>query len=108
VARADAAERLQAAADDVGAACAAARAAETRAADAERRARELATLVCGEPRRLTAEELDHLRGGGPSGPAVLALALRGLHRARGAGDRTALAAALGEVASAAVRWRDRL
>ena len=50
------------------------------------------------------------RAGGPSGPGVLAVALRRLSRARAAngnGGRE-LAVALGEVASAAVRWRDRL
>jgi hypothetical protein len=64
--------------------------------------------VCGEQRRLTAAELAALRAGGPSGPAVLASALKTLARARATGDRTALAGALGELASAAVRWRDRL
>ena len=41
----------------IAAAMAAARAAEDRAAVAERRARELATLVCGEPRQLTRAEM---------------------------------------------------
>jgi hypothetical protein len=82
--------------------------APARAAAAERHARELGALVCGEPRRLTPEELDVLRDGGPSGPTVLAAALRRLARARASGGGAALAAALGEVASAAVRWRDRL
>ncbi len=113
-ARAEAAVRLEAAAraelesEGMGAAWAAARAAEARAAEAERRARELASLVCGEQRRLTAAELRALRDGGPSGPAVLASALKALGRARAARDRTGLATALGEVASAAIRWRDRL
>jgi hypothetical protein len=89
-------------------AIAAARAAEARAAEAERRARELATLVCGEPRQLTREELARLRGAGPTGPAVMANALRTLHKARAAGDRRGLTDALGDVASAAVGWRDRL
>jgi hypothetical protein len=39
---------------------------------------------------------------------VLAVALRALHRARARGDRVALHAALAELASAAVRWRERL
>ena len=87
-ARAKAAERLLAAASAdsaaVGAAMAAARAAEDRAAAAERRARELATLVCGEPRQLTRAELADLRDAGPTGPAVMANALRTLHgRPRG-------------------------
>jgi len=96
------------AAASVRAAMAAARAAEERAAAAERRARELAVLVCGEPRRLTREELAALREAGPTGPAVMANALRTLHKARAAGDRHRLTAALGDVASAAVGWRDRL
>ena len=113
-ARAGAAIRLEAAARaelssaDTSAAWAATRDAEARAAEAERRARELASLVCGEQRRLTAGELAQLRDAGPSGPAVLASALKALGRARATGDRTGLAAALGELASAAVRWRDRL
>jgi hypothetical protein len=111
-ARARAAERLVevASADSaaVGAAMAAARAAEARAAEAERRARELATLVCGEPRQLTRGELARLRDAGPTGPAVMANALRTLHKARAAGDRRGLTDALGDVASAAVGWRDRL
>jgi hypothetical protein len=89
-------------------ALAAARAAEARAAAAERRERELATLVCGEPRRLTRAELGELRSAGPSGPAVMANALRTLQRARAASDRNALTDALGDVAAAAVDWRDRL
>ena len=110
--RAEAAERLLAAASHdsavVGAALSAARDAEARAAAAERRARELATLVCGEPRQLTRAELAALRDAGPTGPAVMANALRTLHRARAAGDRRGLTDALGDVASAAVGWRDRL
>jgi hypothetical protein len=112
-ARAEAAERLEAiaraelASEGASAAQAAAKAAERRAATAERTARELATLVCGEPRRLTPEELDALRVGGPSGPAVLARALKELARARAVGNGE-LVAALTEVASAAIRWRDRL
>jgi hypothetical protein len=39
---------------------------------------------------------------------VLAAALRRLATARAAGDRGGLRAALGDVAAAAVRWRDRL
>ena len=70
--------------------------------------RELAVLVCGEARRLSASELSALRSGGPSGPAVLAAALRELSRARASGNGPALDAALGALASAAVRWRDRL
>jgi hypothetical protein len=59
--------------------------------------------------RLPATRLTALRDAdGPAGPAVLAGALRALARARADGDRTALDRALAEVASAAVRWRDRL
>jgi hypothetical protein len=39
---------------------------------------------------------------------VLASALKALGTARASGDRSGLARALGELASAAVRWRDRL
>jgi hypothetical protein len=91
-----------------GAAWKAARDAEERAAAAERRARELAVLVCGQARRLSQAELHALRAGGPSGPAVLAAALKGLARARAGGNGPALDAALTELASAAIRWRDRL
>src|SRR3954451_8702948 len=113
-ARAESAERLEQAARTelsgvaVNQAWKAARSAEARAAAAERRARELASLVCGEQRQLTPAELAELRDGGPTGPAVMALALRALHRARAAGDRRALNDALGDIASAAVGWRDRL
>jgi len=112
--RAEAAERLGAAAraqlasDGTGAAWKAAHDAEERAAACERRAHELAVLVCGEARRLTPGELSVLRDGGPSGPAVLAAALRELGRARAGGTGPALDAALAALASAAVRWRDRL
>ena len=74
---------------------------------AERRARELSALVADDQRRLTGGELTAARGR-PSGPAVLAGALKRLARARAAGDRGGLDAALAELASAAVRWRDRL
>jgi DNA-binding LacI/PurR family transcriptional regulator len=95
-------------ANDAGAALAAARAAEQRAAVAEQRQRELAALVCGEPRLLTPSELATLRDGGPSGPVVLASALKRLARARSGADPGTLDGALADVASAAVRWRDRL
>jgi hypothetical protein len=65
-------------------------------------------LVCGEPRRLTPAELVALRDGGPSGPAVLTTALKELGRARASGSGPALEAALAALASAAIRWRDRL
>jgi hypothetical protein len=97
-----------AAAGDAGEAQRAARRAEERAAASERRERELARLVCGERRALRPEEVARLRAGGPSGPVVLAGALRALGRARAGGDRAGLVRALGDVASAAVRWRDSL
>jgi hypothetical protein len=78
------------------------------AAAAERRVHELAAPATNGRRQLTAGELATLRSDGPSGPAVLAAALRRLAKARAAGDRGGLRAALGEVATAAVRWRDRL
>jgi hypothetical protein len=65
-------------------------------------------LVFGEARRLTQAELDALRDGGPSGPAVLAAALKALARARGSGNGPSLDAALTGLASAAIRWRDPL
>ena len=112
--RAEAAEwraesaRARVAGSGDGSAWTAVRAVDERAAAAERRARELATLLCGEARQLTPAELHELRAGGPSGPAVLAAALRALARARGGGDGPALDAALSALASAAIRWRDRL
>jgi hypothetical protein len=103
---ADADARIRASEDQ---ALAAVREAREAAAAAQRRARELSALVAGGRRRLTAEEISALRnGGGPSGPAVLAAALRRLAKARAAGDRGGQRAALGEIASAAVRWHDRL
>ena len=102
------AARAQLAAEGTEAAWDAAHATEARAAAAERSARELALLVCGEARSLTAAELTALRTAGPSGPVVLAAALRQLGRARAGGGGPALEAALTALASAAVRWRDRL
>ena len=105
---ADADARVRASEDQVEAAVRDAAEAREAAATAERRARELSALVANGQRRLTAEELSGLREGGASGPAVLAAALRRLAKARAAGDRAGLRAALGEIASAAVRWHDRL
>lgn len=94
---------------EVRAARKAEREADVRAAKAEREYRELVVAVKGEDRKLTKGELAELRTGGPSGPAVLAKALKGLATARAqGGNRTALFAALTGVASAAVGWRDRL
>jgi hypothetical protein len=105
---ADADARVRASDDQAEAALRDAVEARRAAAAAERRARELSALVADGQRRLTTEELSALRAGGPSGPAVLAAALRHLAKARAAGDRGGLRAALGEIASAAVRWHDRL
>jgi hypothetical protein len=105
---ADAEARVRASDDQALAAARDAAEARAEAAAAERRARELSALIADGQRRLTGGELAALRTGGPSGPAVLAAALKRLARARSAGDRGGQAAALAEIASAAVRWRDRL
>jgi len=105
---ADADARVRAADDQAAAAARDAADARRAAATAERRARELSALVGDGQRRLTPGELAALRADGASGPAVLAGALRRLAKARAAGDRGGLRSALGEVASAAVRWHDRL
>lgn len=81
--------------------------AELRAAKAEREYRELVSVVRGEPRKLTQGELDELRAAGPSGPAVLAAAIKELAVARKRRP-AAVAAALSKVASAAVGWRDAI
>jgi hypothetical protein len=106
---ADADARIRASDDQAEAAVRDAAEARRALAAAARRARELSALVGDGQRRLTAEEMSALRnGGGASGPAVLAAALRRLAKARAAGDRGGLRSALGEIASAAVRWHDRL
>jgi hypothetical protein len=105
---ADAEARVRAADDQAEAAVRDAAEARAETEAAERRARELSALVANGQLRLTGGELSELRSGGPSGPAVLAAALKRLARARAAGDRGGLASALAEVASAAVRWRDRI
>jgi hypothetical protein len=105
---ADADARVRAADDQAEAAARDAAEARQAAAAAEQRARELSALVADGQRRLTTGELAALRADGPSGPAVLAAALRRLAKARATGDRGGLRVALGEVASAAVRWHDRL
>ncbi|WCB93682.1 hypothetical protein DSM104299_02398 [Baekduia alba] len=87
----------------------AARTAEARASAAERELRETVAAINGEARRLTAEELARLRADGPSGPAVLATALKSLARARARdGSPTELQSALIAVASAAITWRERI
>jgi hypothetical protein len=105
---ADAEARVRAADDQAQAAVRDAAEAREQTAATERRARELSALVANGQRRLTGGELAELRDGEPSGPAVLAAALKRLAKARAAHDRGGLASALAEVASAAVRWRDRL
>jgi DNA repair exonuclease SbcCD ATPase subunit len=85
-----------------------ARRAEARAARAEHEYAELSAAATGAPRRLTGAELEALRNDGPAGPALLAEALKALAGARRTGDRLRLEEALGEVASAAVTWRDRV
>jgi hypothetical protein len=105
---ADAEARVRAADDQAEAAVRDAAEARRETVAAEQRARELSALVANGQRRLTGGELSALREGGASGPAVLAAALRRLAKARAAHDRSGLASALAEVASAAVRWRDRL
>ena len=105
---ADADARVRAANDQAEAAVRDAADARRATAAAEQRVRELSALVANGQRRLTGGELAALRADGPSGPAVLAGALRRLAKARASGDRGGLRSALGEVASAAVRWHDRL
>src|SRR3954468_6816415 len=105
---ADAEARVRAAEDQAEAAALDAAEARRESAKAKRRARELSALIAEDQRRLTGCELAELRSGEPSGPAVLAAAIKRLARARAAGDRGGLASALAEVASAAVRWRDRI
>lgn len=105
---ADAEARVRAAEDQAEAAALDAAEARLESAKAKRRARELSALIADDQRRLTGGELAELRSTEPSGPAVLAAALKRLARARAAGDRGGLASALAEVASAAVRWRDRI
>ena len=82
---------------------------------AERRALAAEARLAGEPepppepgRPLTAGELDALRRPGPVGPSVLSEAVKRLAAARSHGDRLATIHALGDVASAAISWRDRL
>jgi hypothetical protein len=96
-ARADAARDRRAAAD-----------AEQRAARAERELRETVAAVRGEARKLTAAELAELRVSGPSGPAVMAEALKALAVARRTNNPTRMQDALRRVAQAAVTWQERI
>jgi len=96
-ARADAARDRRAAAD-----------AEQRAARAERELRETVAAVRGEARKLTAAELAELRVSGPSGPAVMAEALKALATARKTNNPMRMQDALRRVAQAAVTWQERI
>ena len=86
----------------------AAREAKLRAARAERELRETVAVVKGEPRRLSAAELAELRSPGPSGPAVMADALKALTAARAAASESDMRAALADIARAAVTWQERI
>jgi len=100
--------RVRAAADQAGAALRDAAADRARARELEAEAACARAAAPARRGQLRPGEVARLRDGGPSGPVVLAGALRSLARARATGDRAGLTRALGEVASAAVRWRDRL
>jgi DNA repair exonuclease SbcCD ATPase subunit len=101
-------EEIDAARAEAERAAEAVRAAKAAQATAERRYMEIAEAATGDRRILSEGELVELRRGGPSGPAVLGAALTGLAKARKVGGKGPLRSALYEVASAAVRWRDRL
>jgi len=96
-ARAEAARDRRAAAD-----------AELRAARAERELRETVSAIRGEARRLTASELAALRVNGPSGPAVMAEALKALAAARRTNNPVRMQDALRRIAQAAVMWQERI
>jgi hypothetical protein len=102
---ADADARVRAATDQAQAATREATVARRSVWAAELRATD---VRCGEPELLSRGELAALRGDGPSGPAVLAGALKRLARARSGLDPGGLDGALVDLASAAIRWRDRL
>lgn len=101
-------EEIDTAKAEAAEAVATAKRAEDRAALAERRYMEVAEAATGDRRLLSEGELNELRKGGPSGPAVMGAALKGLARARAKGGKAPLKTALYEVASAAIRWRERL
>ena len=82
--------------------------AELRAARAERELRETVAAVRGEARKLTAAELVELRVAGPSGPAVMAEALKALAAARRSNNPMRMQDALRRVAQAAVTWQERI
>jgi hypothetical protein len=106
--RAPEADAVRAAHDEAARARGLAHSAELRAARAERELRETVAAVRGEPRALTAAELAEYRANGPSGPAVMAEALKTLAAARATGNPTRLEDALRRVAQAAVTWQERI
>jgi hypothetical protein len=106
--RAPAAAELRAALAEAARDRRAAAEAELRAARAERELRETVAAVRGEARKLTAAELAELRVGGPSGPAVMAEALKALAAARKSNNPMRMQNALRRVARAAVTWQERI
>jgi hypothetical protein len=106
--RAPEADEVRAAHDAAAQARGLAHRAELRAARAERELRETVAAVRGEARALTAAELAELRTDGPSGPAVMAEALKALAAARATGNPTRMQDALRRVAQAAVTWQERI
>ncbi len=97
-------ERAAAAEERAGAALAAAAAAR---ADADR-ARVLALRATATDGRRHSGGPQRRRSTAPAGPSVLAEALTAVTRARTAGDRYGLEAALAELAAASTSWRERL
>lgn len=82
--------------------------AEVRAARAEREMAEQGAAVTGQLRQLTQDEIAELRRTGPSGPAVMAAALKKLAAARSLGGRDRMDRALSEVMMAARGYKDTL
>lgn len=82
-----------------------ARKAEADAADERARRVAIQEAVAGHQRRLTPAELAELRSTGPAGLPVLTAAMKRVLKAQGVGPRKA---ALREVATAAIRWAERL
>ena len=76
--------------------------------DLDKRATELGDERAAELVALLTAEMEALSRLDPAGPAVLSAAVKDLAAARSRGDRSATADALGEVATAAIRWRERL
>lgn len=84
-----------------------AREAEVRAARAERELFDHVAAITGKRRKLTRAELAEYRASGPAGEALVLAAVKAVVKAKGR-NRTALDAALYDLASAAVTWRERL